>query len=256
MQKFVKKPVVIEAIQYDGANITEIESFVGAKLPTIMTSDLGAQLVIPTLEGDMKVSKGDYVIKGIKGEFYPCKPDVFKSTYNVVEDNNGILSEGEKRVRTNFNVSSLKIVDETKQLMAKAINLLSTDQNSVASYYYDNLNTIQYRDLLGAYQREVATAKTKIEEAAMWAVKALTNDIHIVDFNSSVKIEDSKIPPHQKRVIEEQSELDIKCKNLKVFIDTNPIFNSLPKEEQVRLSSQLKAMEDYNNILKERIDNF
>ena len=256
MQKFVKKPVVIEAIQYDGANITEIESFVGAKLPSVWLSVEDTQLVIPTLEGDMKVSKGDYVIKGIKGEFYPCKPDVFKSTYNVIEDNNGILSEGEKRVRTNFNVSAAKTVDTAKQLMAEAINLLSRDQNDVASYYYDNVNTTQYRELSGDYQREVATAKTKIEEAAMWAVKALTNDIHIVDFNSSVKIEDSKIPPHQKRVIEEQSELDIKCKNLKVFIDTNPIFNSLPKEEQVRLSSQLKAMEDYNNILKERIDNF
>ena len=182
--------------------------------------------------------------------------DVFEKTYKLIEKNNGILSEGEKRVRTNFNVSSLKIVDETKQLMAKAINLLTNDQNDVASSCYDKLNTTQYRELSGDYQREVATAKTKIEEAAMWAVKALTNDIHIVDFNSSVKIEDSKIPPHQKRVIEEQSELDIKCKNLKVFIDTNPIFNSLPKEEQVRLSSQLKAMEDYNNILKERIDNF
>ena len=190
MQKFVKKPVVIEAIQYDGANITEIETFVRGKLPTIMTSDLGAQLVISTLEGDMKVTKGDYVIKGINGEFYPCKPDVFKSTYNVVEDNNGILSEGEKRVRTNFNVSSSKSGDTAKQLMAESINLLSRDQNSVASYYYDNLNTIQYRDLSGDYQREAATAKTKIEEAAMWAVKALTNDIHVVSFNPPIKIED------------------------------------------------------------------
>ena len=190
MQKFVKKPVVIEAIQYDGANITEIETFVGGKLPTVMTSDLGAQLVISTLEGDMKASKGDYIIKGIKGEFYPCKPDIFKSTYDVVEDNNVILSEGEKRVRTNFNVSSSKTVDKAKKLMAEAINLLSRDQNSVASYYYDNLNTIQYRDLSGDYQREVATAKTKIEEAAMWAVKALTNDIHVVSFNPSIKIED------------------------------------------------------------------
>ena len=192
MQKFVKKPVVIEAIQYNGMNITEVESFVGAKLPTVWLSVEETQLILSTLEGDMKVSKGDYVIKGIKGEFYPCKPDVFKSTYNVVEDNNGILSEGEKRVRTNFNVSSSKAVDAAKQLMAEAINLLSRDQNDVASYYYDNINTTQYRELSGDYQREVATAKTKIEEAAMWAVKALTNDIHIVDFNSSINVEDKK----------------------------------------------------------------
>ena len=101
------------------------------------------------------------------------------------------LTEGEKRVRTNFNVSSSKTVDTAKQLMAEAINLLSRDQNDVASYYYD-INTIQYRELSGDYQREIATAKTKIEEAAMWAVKALTNDIHVVDFNSSTKVEDKK----------------------------------------------------------------
>ena len=74
--------------------------------------------------------------------------------------------------------------------MAEAINLLATDQNDVASYYYDNLNTTQYRELSADYQREVATAKTKIEEAAMWAVKALTNDIHVVSFNPPIKIED------------------------------------------------------------------
>ena len=190
MQKFVKKPIVIEAIQYNGINITEVEDFVGAKLPSVLLSVEDTQLVIPTLEGDMKVSKGDYVIKGIKGEFYPCKPDVFKSTYNVVEDNNGILSEGEKRVRTNFNVSSSKTVDTAKQLMAEAINLLSRDQNDVASYYYDNLKPAQYNELSGDYQREVATAKTKIEEAAMWLVKALTNDIHVVSFTPPTQIEE------------------------------------------------------------------
>ena len=102
------------------------------------------------------------------------------------------LTEGEKRVRTNFNVSSSKSVDTAKQLMAEAINLLSRDQNDIASYYYDNLNTTQFRDLSGDYQREIATAKTKIEEAAMWAVKALTNDIHVVSFNPPIKIEDKK----------------------------------------------------------------
>ena len=67
MQKFVKKPVVIEAIQYNGINITEVESFVGVKLPTVWLYAEDTQLVIPTLEGDMKASKGDYIIKGIKG---------------------------------------------------------------------------------------------------------------------------------------------------------------------------------------------
>ena len=77
--------------------------------------------------------------------------------------------------------------------MAKAINLLSNDQNDVSSYYYNKVNTVQYRELSGDYQREIATAKTKIEEASMWAVKALTNDIHVVDFNSSTKVEDATV---------------------------------------------------------------
>ena len=182
--------------------------------------------------------------------------DVFEKTYKLIEKNNGVLTEGEKRVRTTFNVLSSKSVDIAKQLMAEAINLLSSDQNDVASYYYDSVNTVQYRELSGDYQREVATAKTKIEEAAMWAVKALTNDIHVVAFNSSTKVEDATIPPHQKRVIEEQVELETKYTNLKIFITNNPIFKSLNEEEQLRLSFQLKVMKEYNNILKDRINNF
>ena len=185
MKRYVKKPVIIEAIQYTGSNGTEIMTFVGRQLqeskpPSAMEYDKDIPnkayyIIIPTLEGYMKALKGDYIIKGIKGEVYPCKPDVFKSTYNVVEDNNVFLSEGEKRIRTNFNVSSSKSVDIAKQLMAEAINLLSRDQNDIASYYYDSVNTTQFRDLSGDYQREIATAKTKIEEAAMWAVKAFVS---------------------------------------------------------------------------------
>ena len=45
-----------------------------------------SDLLIQTLEGEMIASKGDYIIKGIKGEIYPCKPDIFKDTYDLVED--------------------------------------------------------------------------------------------------------------------------------------------------------------------------
>ena len=250
MQKFVKKPVVVEAIQYNGINITEIESFLVSKLPTVWSSVEDTQLIIPTLEGDMKVSKGDYIIKGIKGEFYPCKPDIFKSTYNVVEDNNGILSEGEKRVRTTFNVLSLETVDIAKQLMAEAINLLSRDQNDVASYYYDSINTTQYRELSADYQREVATAKTKIEEAAMWTVKALTNNIHVAPKT------EKNIPPHQERVINELKELELKITNLTSFITSSTIYPTLDVKEQALLSNQKDKMIEYSNILKERILSF
>ena len=177
MQKFVKKPVVIEAIQYDGANITEIETFVRGKLPTIMTSDLGAQLVISTLEGDMKVTKGDYIIKGIKGEFYPCKPDIFKQSYNMIKENNGILSEGEKRVRKSFNPSVLKRVENFKSITASAIDEIAEVERKVKSASKDNPE-------LGDFLRECATAKTALQDASMWGVAALTHQLTFDTFEN------------------------------------------------------------------------
>lgn len=77
--KYRKKPVVIEAIQFTG-NFTEIEDFVGAD-----AEFRNGKLLIATLEGPMTASPNDWIIKGIKGEFYPCKPDIFEATYEAVE---------------------------------------------------------------------------------------------------------------------------------------------------------------------------
>jgi hypothetical protein len=89
MAQYRKKPVIIEAVQFDGLNPTEIKDFVGENCE-VEIYDNGvtppvARIVIHTLEGDMEVSNGDYVIKGVKGEFYPCKPDIFEQTYEFVE---------------------------------------------------------------------------------------------------------------------------------------------------------------------------
>lgn len=79
--KFRKKPVVIEAIQFLG-NSEEVEEFVGKLLNYL----IGKGLVIPTLEGDMYASYGDWIIRGVNGEYYPCKPDIFEKTYERVEE--------------------------------------------------------------------------------------------------------------------------------------------------------------------------
>lgn len=92
--KYRKKPVVIDAFQLPLTRPTEsddsaighaavwlfLESCKGWKI----ANELG-EITIPTLEGDHKASLGDYIIKGIKGEFYPCKPDIFEATYEKVE---------------------------------------------------------------------------------------------------------------------------------------------------------------------------
>lgn len=81
MAKFRKKPVVIDAIQWTG-DILEMETF--ASVSSRTTSE--GRLIIPTLEGEMTAQLGDWIIKGIKGECYPCKPDIFAATYEEVHD--------------------------------------------------------------------------------------------------------------------------------------------------------------------------
>ncbi len=81
MPFFVKKPVVIQAIKYtDVDSVFEIMDTFGSR--GINNSDDG--LYITTLEGVMKAKKGDWIIRGINGEIYPCKPDIFDKTYEPV----------------------------------------------------------------------------------------------------------------------------------------------------------------------------
>ena len=82
MAKYRKKPVVIEAIHFTG-NYTAIGTWV-AKWhkeddgPGMWQSNDGVALIIGTLEGEMRADNGDWIIRGIQGEFYPCKPDIFE----------------------------------------------------------------------------------------------------------------------------------------------------------------------------------
>lgn len=83
--QYRKKPVVIEAMEVDYLNggLREIEAFLGFE-PKLKEDSEGVFVVIETLEGDMKVNDGDFIIKGVNGEFYPCKPDIFAKTYEEV----------------------------------------------------------------------------------------------------------------------------------------------------------------------------
>lgn len=85
MAKFRKKPVEIEAIQFNGENYNEIINFVGIALHFDCRESRDNYITIPTLEGDMKASVSDWIIKGVNGEFYPCKPDIFAKTYEQVQ---------------------------------------------------------------------------------------------------------------------------------------------------------------------------
>jgi hypothetical protein len=81
MGKYRKKPVVVEAIRFNGTNHVEVAQFLaGADFePSIGSID------IKTLEGTMRADRGDWIIRGVKGELYPCKPDIFEATYEPAE---------------------------------------------------------------------------------------------------------------------------------------------------------------------------
>lgn len=82
MAKFRKKPVVIEAVQFTGKNDAEVLAFCPS---AVDPDDTKPGIDIPTLEGVMRADVGDWIICGIKGEFYPCKPDIFAATYESVD---------------------------------------------------------------------------------------------------------------------------------------------------------------------------
>lgn len=91
MPKFRKKPVVIEAVQWTGKNLEEIRDFCSTIVHNVTyqmdeTNRANDLIGIPTMEGLMTASLNDWIIKGIQGEFYPCKPDIFEKTYEKVSD--------------------------------------------------------------------------------------------------------------------------------------------------------------------------
>lgn len=82
VKRYRKKPVEVLAMEWTGKNKVDIQRFVGRYL------DLTTRgLVIPTLEGNHFASVGDFIIQGVKGEFYPCKPDIFWKTYEEADGN-------------------------------------------------------------------------------------------------------------------------------------------------------------------------
>ena len=91
MPIYRKKPVVIDAIQWDGENLDEVMTFCNGDASYELMARGTSELVIATLEDGGSIARhvasvGDFIIKGVAGEFYPCKPDIFEKTYELVKD--------------------------------------------------------------------------------------------------------------------------------------------------------------------------
>jgi len=87
MSQYRKKPIVVDAIQWHALNRHEVLEFIGPAGGhwRAATEFLPEVIVIYTMEGNHNAKLGDWIIKGVKGEFYPCKPDIFAATYEAVE---------------------------------------------------------------------------------------------------------------------------------------------------------------------------
>ena len=98
IKSYRKRPVVIQAVQWVGSNLREVTEFIdGQKVetPTEISRHKWYDyeelirregLIIKTLEGQHIATLNDFIIKGVRGEFYPCKPDIFRETYEEVND--------------------------------------------------------------------------------------------------------------------------------------------------------------------------
>ena len=118
INKYRKKPVIVEAVIWTGNNIDEVKELAKSAVENIIF--VNNNLYIETLEGNMNVSVGDYIIKGIAGEFYPCKPDIFKETYETVS----MVSDND---RTTVPMSQYRKLENKNKKLRNTINRLKRE---------------------------------------------------------------------------------------------------------------------------------
>lgn len=85
VKRYMKKPIAIEALQLTWENWDEMCKFIGITNERLYMEGDSVELTITTLEGDITAHTGDYIIKGVKGELYSCRKDIFEETYDCIE---------------------------------------------------------------------------------------------------------------------------------------------------------------------------
>ncbi|MDE0921495.1 DUF7681 family protein [Aurantimonas coralicida] len=174
MPAFTKKPVTIEARQFETNNAPDSDQHMDSLVawmgdrPCKAHHD-GTAIYIETLEGTHRADVGDWIIRGVKGEFYPCKPDIFAATYEAGAGA-AVASEGDQRTANNAVRHHYRVLsDEEKARMVRIKDLgaaLLEECRDAGG---------QRRDMDGPFSsRELSIAATKTEEAVMWAVKHVT----------------------------------------------------------------------------------
>jgi hypothetical protein len=207
VRQYRKKPVVIEAIQWNGKNHREMHDFLGGNPDNYMDTcgsyfridhaKVEGGLIILTLEGEHIATIGDWIIKGVKGEFYPCKPDIFAQTYepaapsqpavevwsvrdNEILLNNTFIFRVNNQLTANVICSELnRLENRVKELEGQAVDFLpvlqENHQAQIAGYYnvdktdeerkIRNAVITEYADLISIYKkcRSISIYKNKLK---------------------------------------------------------------------------------------------
>ena len=130
VKDYMKKKIVVQAMVWTGDNPEDLKQFMEDQGYYFNDEDCG--LYIETLEGDHKANTGDYIIKGVKGEFYPCKPDIFEMSYEEVEKCESV-KETDPKKELGRAFANLKNIG-TEQI-PKLIEELSGEDEEVATAY-------------------------------------------------------------------------------------------------------------------------
>lgn len=139
-----KKPVHVQAMRFTGANSNDVARFVGEEDDGIPYSETCDYFEIEALEGTMRADVGDYVIQGIVGEFYPCKPDIFKASYEEVDQDGQRVNSTQYPESANTPVMTVAAVLEWLEGEKKDIEAnqkkMSAELGKLPSKYADKIN--------------------------------------------------------------------------------------------------------------------
>jgi len=181
--RYRKKPITIEALQWKGDNDEEMTVFVGSAGSNFEISYPDNTLTIATLEGDHLAQIGDYIIKGIKGEFYPCKPDIFEASYNSNEISKSYLTldcKDEGKIASHLlhdDFDGVRVFTENRNLSRIEIDLQSAPISEVGIDGMQIEDTIliiaeiikSFNHRFPCYENSIVI--TKLEEAHLWCLK-------------------------------------------------------------------------------------
>lgn len=240
-----KKPVVIDAVHIlalgnHSATFNDTPDWLGAALDvrdfaSTLPVEVGRVMIlkdhiaIGTLEGVMKADVDDWLIRGVKGEIYPCKPDIFEATYEPANEGEPTMPRGDdfhdefSERYFGFNVR--------KDALAFAVGNASASGGA-------------------------SDPKRIVDAAQTFAdfLDGAANDPVMAELKPTLKMQDgTEPPPHVARMIAEYLELDERRKKLGTFILENPIFDGLPDNEREAMADQHVAMEEYYSALMRRL---